>query len=143
MRFYPLTVALALLASQLVAGPAHAVLGETLAAKQLTRTVKGLYAVSESVTDSIVVREYANGAGVVFAVAWEGPARPDLPSLLGRHYQSFAAAVANRPNANRRHDVNVGNSEMLVEMGAHLRSHHGRVVLTGLLPQGVSVDEIR
>lgn len=35
------------------------------------------------------VREYANAAGVVYAVRWTGPGKPDLGALLGVHFATF------------------------------------------------------
>src|SRR5690606_22139825 len=36
--------------------------------------------------DGLIVREYADAGGTVFAVSWQGPVKPDLHMLLGRHF---------------------------------------------------------
>jgi hypothetical protein len=45
------------------------------------------------------IREYTNAAGVVYALRWTGPGKPDLQALLGPH---FAALQADNPIAARR-----------------------------------------
>ena len=119
-------------------------LGEEIAAPPRAQVTLGPYTLTERVTEATVrIREYADASGVVFAVAWEGPVRPDLHLLLGRYFEAFAAAVAHRPAGSGRSDVNVTTGDILVHMGAHLRSHRGRVVLRALVPEGASVAEIQ
>ena len=45
------------------------------------------------------VREYTNAAGIVYAIRWTGPGKPDLQALLGPH---FTALQADNPIATRR-----------------------------------------
>ena len=144
MRLRSVTLFVAALLGVCGGRPAHAVLGEEIAAAPRATVTRGPYTLTERVTDSaVMVREYADASGVVFAVAWEGPARPDLQTLLGRYFEAFAAAVANRAGGTGRRDLNVSTDEMLVQMGAHLRSHRGRVVLRTRVPEGASIAEIQ
>ena len=144
MRFRFVALAVAALLGVGAGRPAYAVLGEEIAAAPRAKVTLGPYTLTERMTDAAVaVREYADASGVVFAVAWDGPARPDLHTLLGRYFEAFAAAVANRAAGTGRRDVNVSTGEMLVQMGAHLRSHRGRVVLRALVPEGASIAEIQ
>jgi hypothetical protein len=44
------------------------------------------------------VREYADAGGTVFAVAWDGPTKPDLNQLPGQYFAEYE----NRSVANTR-----------------------------------------
>jgi hypothetical protein len=57
------------------------------------------------------VRQYANAAGVIYAVRWAGPGKPDLESLLGVHFATFQAdnAIATRHGLRRAPTVNRSN----------------------------------
>lgn len=144
MRLRSFTLVVAALLGVCAGRPAHAVLGEEIAAAPRAKVIPGPYTLTERLTGSaVLVREYADASGVVFAVAWEGPSRPDLQTLLGRYFGAFAAAVANRAAGTGRNDVNVSTGEMLVQMGAHLRSHRGRVVLRTRVPEGALLAEIQ
>jgi len=54
-----------------------------------------LYTMHElEATTGTKVREYLDGEGKVFAVAWQGPFRPNLRELLGSYYETFLKAAA-------------------------------------------------
>ena len=42
------------------------------------------------------VQELSNGDGIVFALTWHGPGRPDLRKLLGRYFQIFQVQNSER-----------------------------------------------
>ena len=48
---------------------------------------------STRTADGVTVHEYASRSGVVFAVTWSGPVRPDMTVLLGSYFPNFAAAA--------------------------------------------------
>jgi hypothetical protein len=92
-----------------------------------------------------VVREYVSGAdGRVFGVTWQGPFTPDMRQLLGNHFQQFSqAAQAQRESHAGRHPLNIQESGLVVQTAGHMRAFFGRAYDPGLLPAGVSADEIR
>src|SRR5580704_3010227 len=49
-----------------------------------------------------VMREFVAPNGNVFAVAWEGPTRPDLRQALGQYFEAYASAPRSK-FADRRH----------------------------------------
>ena len=51
------------------------------------------YRVHEITQDRLSIREYVSLDGKVFAVAWKGPAHPDLSSILGDHFQDYKKAM--------------------------------------------------
>jgi hypothetical protein len=87
------------------------------------------------------VREYVSQDGMVFAVAWQGPLMPDLRQTLGRYFDRYTAAASEK-RAGRR-QVAVRDSDLVVQSSGHMRSFSGRAYLPQLLPQGVTLEELR
>jgi hypothetical protein len=100
------------------------------------------YTVHEIQTPSgTTIREYVAPAGTVFAVAWQGPAMPDLRLALGKYFDRYIAAVAGKQTGHRQTEVR--EADLVVQSSGHMRSFSGRAFLPQLLPQGVAVEEIR
>jgi Protein of unknown function (DUF2844) len=100
----------------------------------------------ESISGSpgIEVREYVSRGGIVFAVAWSGPAPPDLTLLLGIHFAEYASALARLTHPGLKRTLAVTTpSGMVVEAGGHLRAYVGRAYLPALVPAGVNIAELR
>ena len=87
-----------------------------------------------------VVREYVSPAGMVFGVAWQGPAMPDLRQLLGGNFDRYVAAVAQRK---ARGPVVVELPGLVVHSGGNMRAFVGRAYIPEALPQGVTADSIQ
>lgn len=105
----------------------------------------GAYSVQEvKAPTGLVVREYVSSAGKVFAVAWQGPTRPDLQQLLGSYFQVFKQALqAQKPRRLRRAPIFINQSGLIVEMGGHMRFLVGRAYVSSLVPANVRMEEIR
>jgi hypothetical protein len=87
-----------------------------------------------------VLREFVAPGGNVFAVAWAGPAKPDLRQTLGKYFDAFASAP--RQNfADRRH-VQIQQGDLIVEARGHMRALSGRAYLASAIPSGVSMGEL-
>lgn len=86
------------------------------------------------------VREYLGNDGKIFAVAWQGPFRPDLRQLLGSYYETYLKAAKTRV---ARGPVNIALPGLVIHMSGHQRSFYGRAYLVDRVPQGLSTDEIR
>jgi hypothetical protein len=87
-----------------------------------------------------IVREFANSAGIVFAVTWRGPFPPDLRQTLGTYFQKYQSA----PRAGlhgHTHDV-VREPDLVVHSGGHLRAFFGNAYVPQLVPQGVSIEQL-
>jgi hypothetical protein len=78
---------------------------------------------------------------MVFAVAWQGALMPDLRQTLGRYFDRYTAAASEK-RAGRR-QVAVRDSDLVVQSSGHMRSFSGRAYLPKLLPQGVTLEELR
>jgi hypothetical protein len=88
-----------------------------------------------------VLREYAAVGGNVFAVAWSGPAIPDLRQALGRYFDVYVTAAQAKHGAHRH--LQIEQSGFVMESSGHMRAFSGRAYLPQALPPGTSVDEIR
>jgi hypothetical protein len=88
------------------------------------------------------VREYADPSGRVFAVAWEGPWRPDLRQLLGPYYADFEQAVKNKRTGHNGPLVSA-TPRLVIEMSGRPRAFYGRAFVPELVPPGVDPAEIR
>jgi hypothetical protein len=90
------------------------------------------------------IREYVSSGGTVFAIAWQGPFRPNLQQLLGPYFDEFqeAARVAKSKHAGRA-PLLVDEPDLVVHVGGHPRAFMGRAYAPKLLPSGLSVDEIK
>ena len=105
-------------------------------------TDRGNYRVHEiRLPSGTVLREYAAIGGNVFAVAWSGPAIPDLRQALGRYFDVYVAAAQAKQGA-RRH-LQIEQSGFVMQSSGRMRAFSGRAYLAQALPPGTSVDEIR
>ena len=130
---------------------AQAALGETEATVQVDQAQLGAivrttpsarYTTHElRAASGTTVREYVSPAGMVFAVAWEGPSLPDLRQLLGTYFDQYAGAATARRA--RRAPVLVELPTLVVQSSGHMRAFAGKAYLPQGLPQGVVANEIQ
>ncbi len=100
--------------------------------------------VQEIVTDNgMRVREFLSRDGIVFAVAWDGPAMPDLQWLLAARFAGYAAALAALDHPGLHRSLRVVTSGLVVESDTHLRGYNGRAYLPASIPVDVSITELR
>ncbi len=151
MRRADRVVGLVLALALLVAGlPARAALGEpessvdrdraALSMQRQPAKARAGVVVHELRKPTQAVREFVDPAGRVFAVAWEGGAPPDLPTLLGAYYAEYRASAA-RPAPRGPRRVEAAN--VIVETWGHGRGLHGRAWLPALVPSGANLDDVQ
>jgi hypothetical protein len=87
-----------------------------------------------------VMREFIAPNGQVFAVAWQGPSRPDLRQALGQYFDAYASAPRSKM-ADRRH-VQIQQGDLVVQAGGHMRALSGRAYLLSAIPSGVNVGDL-
>ena len=105
-------------------------------------TLRGNYRVHEiQLPSGTVLREFAGAGGNVFAVAWSGPAIPDLRQALGRYFDVYVTAAQARQGG-RRH-LQIEQSEFVMQSSGHMRAFSGHAYLPQALPAGISAEEIR
>lgn len=96
------------------------------------------YQVFESArAGGVVVREYVDPSGTVFAVTWRGPTRPDMKQLLGDYFGRFVSE-----RAHPRGPLRVDQSDVVIQSGGHMGALHGRAWVRNLVPQGVDADAL-
>jgi hypothetical protein len=82
-----------------------------------------------------IVHEYVSPAGVVFAVTWRGPFKPDLQQLLGSHFGTYANAP--RSAGSDRNHLAIDAGTLVVRAGGHQRGFFGSAWAPALVPAGV------
>ena len=87
-----------------------------------------------------VMREFVAPNGNVFAVAWQGPTRPDLRQALGLYFGAFASAP--RSKFSDRRDVQIQQGDLVLQSGGHMRALSGRAYLQSAIPSGVSLGDL-
>ncbi len=112
------------------------------AAEVVTAQGKG-FTVQEFTTPSTTVREYLSSDGIVFGIAWNGLVHPDLTPLLGSYAAEYQNALQKTPRRPGRRAQKVQTSKVVVEKWGHMRNLQGRAYAPDLVPQGVSIDEIK
>ncbi|WP_051229178.1 DUF2844 domain-containing protein [Paludibacterium yongneupense] len=135
------------LASLTLTTPALAALGDQLATpasgqRVLSAVTSGNYTQRETVDGTgLHLREYVTSAGIVFAVAWNGPAMPNLQQIFGSSYSSFQSAAQARSSLNALGHRASGDLE--VETGGHMGAYVGRAWLKSRLPDGFDTTSIQ
>jgi hypothetical protein len=86
------------------------------------------------------MREFVAPSGMVFAVTWQGPIRPDLRQALGQYFEPFVSAPRAK-FADRRH-LQIQQGDLVVQMSGHMRALFGRAYLLSAVPSGVSVGDL-
>jgi len=131
---------------------AHATLGKSVdsvqtdqsqmqASRRMLNAPTG-YTVHEiQLPSGTTVREYVTAGGTVFGVGWQGPFMPDLRQLLGDYFPQYIDAAALKQS--RHGPMTVAQPGLVVRSYGHMRAFMGHAYLPALLPQGVSVDDIR
>jgi hypothetical protein len=87
------------------------------------------------------VHQYTSSAGVVFAVAWSGPALPDLQELLGPHFTTLLAHGRQRIGKPPR--LLVQAKGVVIVSGGRMGAFDGKAWVPALLPAEFSADDIR
>lgn len=141
----------ATMAAALIPQPARAALGEpetTIAedARQLQGSSQATQLANYRVhaialPSGTILREFAAPAGTVFAVAWSGPALPNMRQALGQYFDVYAAAAKARHGGGHHH-FQVRQDGFVMQSSGHMRAFSGRAYLPRALPSGVSVDEL-
>ena len=135
------------------AGQVQATLGESadsiesdqkaLSAMRRTAKTSTAYTVHEIRSETITVREYVSSSGVVFGIAWNGLTHPDLTPLMGSYTDEYQKAMKKTKRQPGRRHVQVKTDSVVVEKWGHMRNLQGRAYAPALIPQGVSVNEIK
>ena len=87
-----------------------------------------------------LLREFVAPDGNVFAVAWNGPTKPDLRQALGKYFDAMVSAP--KPKfADRRH-LQIQQGDLVVQGSGHMRAFSGRAYLASAIPSGVDLGDL-
>jgi Protein of unknown function (DUF2844) len=88
-----------------------------------------------------VLREFVAPDGNVFAVAWNGPSKPNLRQALGKHFDAMISAP--KPKfADHRH-LQIQQGDLVVQGSGHMRAgFSGRAYLVSAIPSGVNLGDL-
>jgi hypothetical protein len=87
-----------------------------------------------------LLREFIAPDGNVFAVAWQGPTRPDLRQVLGQYFGAFGSTPRSK-FSDRRH-VQIQQGDFVLQSGGHMRALSGRAYLQSAIPSGVNLGDL-
>ena len=88
-------------------------------------------------------REFADAQGQVFAVTWAGPGKPDLRTLLGRHFAALQASAAHGRAAHAlRRPPQVSQADLQIQTAGHMGWFHGVAFIPSLAPAGFSPADL-
>jgi Protein of unknown function (DUF2844) len=87
-----------------------------------------------------LLREFVAPDGNVFAVAWNGPTKPDLRQTLGKYFGAFVSAPRLK-FADRRH-LQIQQGDLVVQGSGHMRAFSGRAYLASAIPSGVNLGDL-
>jgi len=87
-----------------------------------------------------LLREFVAPGGNVFAVAWNGPTKPNLRQALGKYFDAMVSAP--KPKfADRRH-LQIQQGDLVVQGSGHMRAFSGRAYLASAIPSGVDLGDL-
>ena len=108
-----------------------------------SKTTVAAYTVHEIQTPSgTVVREYLSPEGKVFAVAWRGPTKPDLRSVLGPYFDAHVASANAERGGGGHHHLQINNPGLVMRSDGQMRALFGRAYVPQLVPAGVPVQAL-
>jgi hypothetical protein len=90
--------------------------------------------------DGVTVHEYASPDGVVFAVTWSGPVRPDMAALLGSYFPNVASAA--RRGRRGTGPLVERNGDLQIESIGHQGQFTGKAWLPRLVPARVDMGDL-
>jgi hypothetical protein len=95
---------------------------------------------STSSDDGVTVHEYASLDGIVFAVTWSGPVRPDMAALLGSYFPNVASAA--RRGRRGTGPLVERSGELQIESIGHQGQFTGKAWLPRLVPARVDIGDL-
>ena len=133
---------------------AHAELGGSAASVQadgahigtrIATVAKGSYSRHDITrANGGVVREFTNAKGQVFAITWSGPGKPDLRTLLGRHFSTLQASgnTIGRTMHSLRRPLQVSQPDLQIQTSGHMGWFRGVAFIPSLAPSGYSTNDL-
>jgi len=145
--------AVACSAALLCGSSSHAALGHAYASVEADRAALGATINSTAqggytqhtlaLPNHSVVKEFTRADGTVFAVAWQGPGRPDLRQLLSEHFDTVQADNTGRIGRHARRPLAVNRADLVLTSGGHPGAYWGAAIMPQLEPAGFSASRLK
>jgi hypothetical protein len=87
------------------------------------------------------LREFVGSDGKVFAVAWNGPAVPNLRQAFGRYFDTYVTAAKGKHTGHNH--LQIQQDDLVVQSSGHMRAFTGRAYLLQAVPSGVNFGDLR
>jgi hypothetical protein len=87
-----------------------------------------------------LITEYVTTKGVVFALTWQGPFKPDLHQLLGNYFKTYLSVEG--ASTGRQPQI-VEQSQVVVVSEGRLRNFHGKAYIPALVPSSFSLGDLQ
>jgi hypothetical protein len=88
-----------------------------------------------------VLREFVAPDGNVFAVAWNGPTKPNLRQALGKYFDALVSAP--RPKFTDHRHLQIQQGDLVIEGSGHMRAgFSGRAYLASAIPSGANLRDL-
>jgi hypothetical protein len=107
-------------------------------ATQTSTALTGATVYTLTLPNGVIVREFTDTTGSVFAVAWEGPVMPDFQRLLASFFGSYQEALNTQSRG-----VHVKTNALVIESGGRMRAFTGRAYLPTQFPAAISATDLR
>jgi hypothetical protein len=88
------------------------------------------------------VKEFERSDGVVFALAWRGPSRPDLRQLLGSRFNVMQSDIVVRNGRRLRAPLADERSDFVLRSAGHSGAFVGAAYLPQMAPADFSVSAL-
>ena len=107
-------------------------------------STRALYSTYNNVDETgTQITEYATSAGIVFAVAWQGPVLPDMQSLLGTYLPAFTQLVqSSRAERSLGTPLAIQSTTLVVRSSGRMRNFSGYAYDPTLLPTGLRITDV-
>jgi hypothetical protein len=88
------------------------------------------------------VKEFERSDGVVFAIAWRGPSRPDLRQLLGSRFEVMQSDILVRNGRRLRAPLIDERSDFVLHSAGHSGAFIGSAYLPQMAPADFSLSDL-
>jgi hypothetical protein len=95
-----------------------------------------------TLNDGTVTRQFTNADGVVFAVSWSGPMRPDLRQIFGNYYPRLQSAAAKTARLHARMAFSANDADFVVRSGGHPGAFWGYAILPTKVPASFDASRL-
>lgn len=100
----------------------------------LTQSTQPWTVSAQTGADGITVTRYINTAGTIFAVSWDGPAKPNLKALLGTYFGAMPQGIGARVATAQQGDLVIYSSGSMPHFS-------GYALLKSQTPAGFSIQK--